>query len=740
MVICFKRLYLLLFLLLSFSSKAQLENKKKSFVYKNQTQTKEEKEIASLYALYNKGDEKQAYKKAHFILNSTQNNRSIACANLLIAYYFNKKAVIDSSIYYTNQALRFNTVVNDSLKNRLNSLGYNLLATNYKKRGLLGESKKWHLKGIEASQKYNEKNLFYTHTHGLALVYSKLGDYNNALKLFKQCLDYKEDPEIIYGSYINIGDIYAARKEYELSNHYLNKANVLCTEVKNDNCRAIIAISIAENLESQHKNTEALRLYNEAIKIADTNEYHQIALIARLNTGKINLQAKKYDSAKTIFLSGLQDALKLGLLEEQTIIYSLLKEIAIAQEDYKNAYNYSNKYYTVKDSITHLQNQKEVNELDVKYKTAQKEKEIEVLQFENATKKLTLANQTEAIKNMRLQEEISNKINENTILFFQNSSDKKRNEISLLKKDQQLKTLEINQQKKTKFLTILAFLVLLIPITGLLFQYYKRLKAQRLLNSKQAEISSQKIDGILKEQELKLIKASISGQDKERERISQELHDSIGGNLAAIKLQLNHLNNTNLRNIDNINLQLDETYQQVRNLSHTLIPKKFSINKFCEVLESYLHNISAASQLKISFIPYPAKEIDSMNELIQIEVFKIVQELLTNTIKHAKASEIEIQLNLIDNDLNVLFEDNGIGFDTANYTQGIGFINLENRISKLKGSFLIDSKLKRGTIINIEIPSFAETNEVNKTKTKFKFKAVKGINLKNQLDELKSKL
>lgn len=425
---------------------------------------------------------------------------------------------------------------------------------------------------------------------------------------------------------------------------------------------------------------------NEAIKIADANEYNQIALIARLSSGKINLEAKKYDTAKTIYLSGLQDALKLGLLEEQTVIYNSLKEIAIAQDDYKNAYYYTNKYYTVKDSITHLQNQKEVNELDVKYKTAQREKEIE----------------------------------------------------SLLKKDQQLKTLEINQQKKTKFLTILAFLVLLIPITGLLFQYYKRLKAQRLLNNKQAEISSQKIDGILKEQELKLIKASIHGQDKERERISHELHDSIGGNLAAIKLQLNHLNNTNLRNIDNINLQLDETYQQVRNLSHTLIPKKFSVNKFCEVLESYLYNISAASLLKISFIPYPAKEIDTMNELIQIEVFKIIQELLTNTIKHAKASEIEIQLNLIDNDLNVLFEDNGVGFDTSNYTQGIGFINLENRISKLNGSFLIDSKVKRGTIINIEIPSLAETNETNEAKTKFK--TVKGINVKNQLDELKSKL
>ncbi|MNS72494.1 Oxygen sensor histidine kinase NreB [compost metagenome] len=268
----------------------------------------------------------------------------------------------------------------------------------------------------------------------------------------------------------------------------------------------------------------------------------------------------------------------------------------------------------------------------------------------------------------------------------------------------------------------------MIPIIALLFQFYKRFKIQHLLNIKQNEISSQKINSILKEQELELIKASISGQDKERQRISQELHDSIGGNLAAIKLQVNHLNSSNFSNIQKISLQLDETYQQVRNLSHTLLPKKFSQNKFLEVLESYLSNISEASKIKISYIPYPKKEINELDEIIQFEIFKIIQELLTNTIKHAKASEIEIQLNYIENIFNLLFEDNGIGFQTENNSKGIGLINLENRIKKLNGSLVIDSKQKRGTIFNIEIPIFQSKAKIQ----------IKGIDLKNQLDELKS--
>ncbi|MFB9079221.1 tetratricopeptide repeat protein [Flavobacterium procerum] len=728
MEIWFRRLFLLLFVFLSFSLNAQIESKKKSFVSKKPIPVKKDKKTLALYDLYNKGEEKKAYKKAHLILKSKTDNRALARTNLLLAYYFNKRAIIDSSIYYTHQALKYNTVVNDSLKNRLFSLGYNLLAINYKKRGLFNESKKWHIKGIEASQKYNEKNLLYTHTHGLAQAYTELGDYANAIKLFKQCLECKDDDEIILGSYINLGDIYSRMKDYDNASIFYKKGKILCEKTKNDLGKTIILLGLGENYQIQNKHQEALKAFGEALTIADKQELNQLSVISRSSIGNSYISLKKYKDAKLIFSEALQMSVHFGLLQNQTYIYDELKKIAIHEEDYKSAFSFFEKTTHLKDSINQLQKIKEINELEIKYKTAQKQKEIEVLRFENEAKKLALANQEEALENMLLQEQISKKNNENTILAFQNASNKKRNEISLLKKDQQLKTLEINQQKKTKLFTIVGFLVLLVPIIGLLFQYYKRLKAQRLLNSKQAEINQQEINTILREQELELIKASISGQDKERERISQELHDSIGGNLAAIKLQVNHLNPSDFSMIQKISMQLDDTYQQVRSLSHTLLPKKFSQHKFLEVLESYLVNISQASQIKIILLPYPKNEINNLKENIQIEMFKMIQELLTNTIKHAKASEVEIQLNYVENILNLLFEDNGIGFEMKNHSKGIGFINLENRINKLKGSFVIDSKPKRGTIVNIEIP-------ISHSKTKTK---IKGIDLKNQLDELKS--
>ncbi|WDF64479.1 tetratricopeptide repeat-containing sensor histidine kinase [Flavobacterium sp. KACC 22763] len=728
MAIWLRRFYLIIFIFLSFNLKAQVENKKKTVAVKKSSTSQQNNKILSLYDLYNKGEEKKAYKKAHSLLKSKIDNRSIASTNLLLAYYFNKRAIIDSSIYYTNQAFKYNTTSNDSLKNRLFSLGYNLLAINYNKKGLFNESKKWHLKGIEASQKYHEKNLYYTHTHGLAQTYTELGDYQNALNLFKECLEYKDDAEITLGSYINIGDLYSRLKDYDNANFYYKKGKALSEKTNNFQGKVIILLGLGENYQLQSKYQEALKMYQDALFIADENELNQLAIISRSTIGDCYTSQKKYNEAKLFFSEALQKSADFGLLQNQIDICDELRKIALKQDDYKNAYLFFEKSTHLKDSISKMERIKEIHEFEIKFKTAQKQKEIEGLRFENETKKLILLSQEDAIKNMILQDEISKKNNENTILAYQNSSNKKRNEISLLKKEQQLKTLEINQEKKIRMFTIVALLIFLIPILGLLFQFYKRYKVQHLLNIKQAEISTQKLNSILKEQELELIRAEISGQDKERQRISQELHDSIGGNLAAIKLQVNHLNSSNFSNIQKISQQLDETYQQVRNLSHTLLPKKFNQNNFLEALKSYLKNIGEASRIKISCIPYPKKGINELDENIQIEIFKIIQELLTNTIKHAKASEIEIQLNYIGNILNLLFEDNGVGFETENISRGIGFINMENRINKLNGTFVIDSKLKRGTIFNIEIPILQQKLKSH----------IKGIDLKNQLNELKN--
>ncbi|WP_165944068.1 tetratricopeptide repeat protein [Aquimarina spinulae] len=699
--------------MLPFTLKSQIREETYTPVYKKITlEEKEKKSLEEVYKLLADNQDNKAYQKATNLSKSVKINYSKVKVNLLLSKYFYKKSLTDSSIYFAKRALKLNHILNDSIKNRTNGLIYELLGANYIIKGLYLESKKYHLKGIEVTQKYDEKEFYYSHLHNLATSYMMLGDNQTALRLFKQCLEYKEDEILTSLTYSNIGDIYSNLKDYKTSNYYLEKSKNLSKKTGDTYNYAATLISLGVNYQKQGHHNEAISFYNEAITISEKNGYDYITLSSKFDSGVSFIKLKEYDKATALFLNVISEAEKLGILEEQMSSYEMLKQISLTQGKYKDSYNYLNKEIKIKDSIHKLQKSKAINELEVKFNTLQKEKEIKVLQVKNANRELDLKNQEEAIKNLKLQQEIEKKETQNKILSFQNASEKKRNEIIVLKKDQEIHESKLARQKSIKNSILYSFLILLIPVIGLLFTYYQKLQTQNELNKKQEEVSEQKISSLIKDQELKLIKASIKGQDKERKRIAQELHDSIGGNLAAIKLQLNNtVFHGDKKTISTINNQLDDTYDQVRNLSHNLIPKKFSENNFCDVLEEYFNNIGGTTSLSTSFVAYPRAEIDILDETLQIEVFKIIQELITNTIKHAKATSLELQLNLVENMINVLFEDNGIGFNTKNKATGLGFESIKNRLKKVSGTFHIDSRVNRGTIIDIEVPVFTLIND-----------------------------
>jgi signal transduction histidine kinase len=114
--------------------------------------------------------------------------------------------------------------------------------------------------------------------------------------------------------------------------------------------------------------------------------------------------------------------------------------------------------------------------------------------------------------------------------------------------------------------------------------------------------------------------------------------------------------------------------------------------------------IVSASELEVGLYPHPETEINSIDEKYQMEIYKIIKELMTNTLKHAEATNVDIHLSIIEHELSLLFEDNGIGFDQSISQEGIGFENIKNRVNELSGTVHIDSVPKRGTVISIEIP------------------------------------
>ncbi|QXP59482.1 tetratricopeptide repeat-containing sensor histidine kinase [Olleya sp. HaHaR_3_96] len=663
----------------------------------------EDKKVEQLVNYFNNGLEKKAYQQAHALLPTFKSDKSVASINLLLAYYHNKYVAIDSSIYYTNKALKSRKNVNDSLGVRLQILSYQLLALNNKNKGLYQESKNYYIKGAELSEKFNETNLYYTHIHGLASTYLTLGKTEEALELFEKCVKFSNDEDVILGSYINLGSIYSLLSKYERSNSYLQKAKEMCE--KNPH-RTQALISVLLNIGDNYLNKEtdkALLSYNEAKKISFEHRFYNLELIALGKIGNILFNEKKDNEAFLVFSNILIQAMELGNLDVEKNSYLMLEKLSVRKQDYRNAYNYGKKYYEIKDSIDNSITEKEINRLEVRFKTLEKEKTIKLLQIESLNKSLNIKNKDADIEKYKLQKTIIAKQNENQVLQLQNGVKKRKNEISLLKEKEARKAIELDREKTIKYVVLIAFFILLVPIAGLLIIYYQKLQAQSLLNLKEKEINEQQVVSLKKDQELKLIKASVRGQDLERKKIAQEMHDSIGGNLAAIKLQFSQLS----KHPSKLNLiysQLDDTYEQVRSLSHNLLPKKIRENDFGFLIKEYIATVEDASDLKINISFYDEEKINRISKILQNELFSVFQELTTNTLKYAKAKTVDIQLDLLNEGLFFVYEDDGIGFDLSLTTLGIGLTNIKNRVENYKGILHIDSKLGRGTSINIEMP------------------------------------
>ncbi len=655
-------------------------------------------------AIQQEGDEK-FLSLLNPLLKSPRNYREKINAIYFLGQYYNSKGVVDSAMYCGKQIIAMAGRKKDTLSNGMLLRAYYILGVSNLTKGLIDKAQYWHLKGVELGESFQiaDNTFLYQNIHGLARTYKEKKEYAKALELYKKCTDFKENPEFVYGSYINMATIYAEQNDFNSSNTYLLNAQSMCEEDGNYRCIAICLLNIGENFHSLGELDSAINYYKKSLDIADKYNFLPLKLYITVATGQIYQLKSQYGEALDSYYAALKVAKELNYLDEQTKIYEYLADVAVVKRDYRTALDHERKRSNLIDSIHKMQKEKEISELEVAYRTLQKEKEIEVLKIAQVNRELDLKNQKEAFKNLELEKELEDRKKENQILSLRNASQLRLNEIGNLRKDQLLKESELNREKVIKKIMLIAFLIILIPSIALLFVYYQKLTTQHQLNKKLEEINYQKITSLIKDQELELIKASIEGQDNERKRIAQELHDSIGGNLAAIKLQFGSIANGK-KIYQDINKQIDETYKQVRTISHNLLPKKFSQNPFLSVINEYMANIGNASNLKINCNAYPKERINDIDENIKTEIFKILQELITNTIKHAKATQVDIQFNLLDNSINLLFEDNGLGFDSEKTSKGIGLNNIKSRLKRINGDFNVDSRPNRGSIVNIEIP------------------------------------
>ena len=203
-----------------------------------------------------------------------------------------------------------------------------------------------------------------------------------------------------------------------------------------------------------------------------------------------------------------------------------------------------------------------------------------------------------------------------------------------------------------------------------------------------------------------ILQKTILTQEEERKRIAQDLHDDIGSKLIAVSLNLHLLQSQKtpesakkeiLENISAINNKAVETS---RKIEHNLFPpvlEKFGLKAALEELTSD-YNKTKSVEIKLN----SKLSLNELSNTNQLQIFRIIQELINNSIKHGKSSQIDIDFE-DDKSVNTcIYKDNGFGFNSKNLekTKGLGFSNIENRIANIKGKYAIVSEIGKGFQIN----------------------------------------
>ncbi len=531
-----------------------------------------------------------------------------------------------------------------------------------------------------------------------SLLYNKLlsdmgyiqqvkGNYEDAIKLFRKSFNFTEamgNKAKMSSAYLNFGNLYYLINDFERSKEntwlsikylnesnssprfYSNRYNVLAlnhfdndeldsalfyytiglTKLKQDSLstaysyRAIYD-NIGQLFEIQTKYKEAIGFYRKSLEISLNNELSEPIIWTSQKLIRIFLSEDNRDSAsKYIQLSKIW---RPKLANKETELDLLKVEIEFYAK-YLNEDSLKLKldlYTTLSQELIEAKTLSNIQEMEVKYQLERNANELALAQQKTATLEQVNTNQRIIL-----------------YLFFIGTS-------------------------------FLLILILLIR------RYYLQKRKVSLL---ELEVKDKKLNELMSNQEADILAAMIQGQETERNRVARDLHDRLGGTLAALKLSLRRPENK----IAAEDLQIvDQAVQEVRDISHNLstgVLEKYGLNDAIEQLRKTVERSGG-----VKFNVYLHSSIAKLGQNITLELYRIVQELVSNTLKHANASEISIQTNMNKDVFNLIYEDNGKGFDPKFVKSGIRLENIKSRINKIDGAIHWDAAKGRGTIVVVEL-------------------------------------
>lgn len=561
-----------------------------------------------------------------------------------IGYCSYKKGDVKKALSYINTSIPIATKSNNF---QTLALAYNQLGLIKNNESDYNAALQFYLKSLKISEKnrLNEKS-FALKNLGNLFLYQ--GDTLQAITYYKEDYQFTNTKELLaehFGSCNNLG-LVLRKKKPDSSLHYFNNGLSIAKQLNNKKWQYDIHINLAILFMSnnKYKNFDKTLLHLSLAKnliedIGDSSLY----FLYYYNLGGYYYKKEQYAKAIDNYLKAEKIAENPVIrFDHKIALMNDLKNVLEKNGDYKKAYQYQKIYHKLNDSIFSVEKAKNINEIITKYEV-----------------------------------------------------DKKNNQIQLLNQQKEL------QEKKSKLVMVTSLLCILILI-GFLYFGYKKSQFQKKLRHQENINHQQEKEKLLQDQKLNEMSALIKGQDFERNRIAKDLHDGVAGDLAGIKLLLAKENvDLNNKNLEKIQENISVVFQEIRQISHNL-----SINNLKDKnLKNLLLDLEATYRTRNEFNfdvhIYPENALDDLSESNKINIYRILQELLNNISKHAKATEAELSINRHLNDINMIITDNGVGFNIDK--KGVGLKNIQERLEIISGEINIQSDSDKGTSIVIEL-------------------------------------
>lgn len=477
--------------------------------------------------------------------------------------------------------------------------------------------------------------------------------FSEAEKMLMEAFSYYQrqgDKKMEMHMTARLADMYKKMGKKEKSYKFLQASRQLNQMIKDTLMDIIFLIHQTTDMQDQGKLDSAYLAARQSLALSKAFNSSNFSAINLSNLGYIHQLNNNIDSAIYYYIKAEKTAKPPEYSAVRQICFMHLSECYEIKKDYKKAFESAMQYAALSDSILSK-------------------------------------SRTEAIDKMTLQFE----------------SKEKQAAIDLLEKEKEISEEKNHQKNLLLYGLSILFIVVFIVVSFAVRFYYQKLKQDKIISSQNKSLDQAKIKSLENEMRLTSVKAMLDGQEKERSRIARELHDSLGGLLSTIKLQLkNNEEIINNKNIQKISFLLDEATNEVRTIAQNLQPIALQQLGFIPAVSDLVNNNSRPGHLpKIKLQHYNVSE--KIEGPIALQFYRIIQEALNNAIRHAEAHEILIQINGEESGVSILIEDDGKGFELEKEFSGSGLKNIRKRVEFLQAELTLEAT-EKGTSVFVYWP------------------------------------